>query len=343
MSIFAGEKVQAPRSWTAPEKHYLTVLENPWYRNITILQDVVTFSTTEFWTARGARNLHLPITTGSISSPMGRGSDSSPVEVELEGTRTYLADSMQFMLEFGCRLAPQGSYYLMPSFRGEAADQTHLCQFFHSEAEIVGGLDDMIEVVEQYLRHLATSLLTHARDTVFEMAGTVEHLEVLAGSGPLPRISFEEAVALLDGQPGTVEELEPNCRSLTRKGERVLMEKFGGYVWLIHPDHLSVPFYQAFSTEDPTKALSADLLFGIGETVGAGERHTDVADLRRALALHEVPEDSYEWYVEMNARHPMRTSGFGLGVERFLLWATQHDDIRDLALLLRFNGQDILP
>ncbi|MFI6764193.1 amino acid--tRNA ligase-related protein [Streptomyces sp. NPDC050355] len=325
-----------------PEKHYLTVLDNPWYRNLAILQDIFTHSTTEFWTRRGTRNLHLPVTTGSISSPMGRGSDSSPVQVELEGVPTYLADSMQFMLEFGCRLAPGGSYYVMPSFRGEPADQTHLCQFFHSEAEIAGGLDDVIEVVEAYLRHLAKSFLAHGRRVVTEMAGTVEHLEILAGSDSMPRVPFEEAVELLKDRPSTVNAPEPECRSLTRQGERALMEKFGGYVWLTHPDHLSVPFYQAFA-EDPAKALSADLLFGIGETVGAGERHTDVADLRRALALHEVPEEAYEWYVNMNEQHPMRTSGFGLGVERFLLWATQHDDIRDLALLLRFNGSDILP
>ncbi|MFF4704386.1 amino acid--tRNA ligase-related protein [Streptomyces sp. NPDC001288] len=338
-----GETIKAPRSWTRPEEHYLAVLEDPWYRNLTVLQDIVTHSTTEFWTAKGARNLHLPITTGSISSPMGRGSDSSPVEVELEGVRTYLADSMQFMLEFGCRVAPQGAYYLMPSFRGEQADQTHLCQFFHSEAEIPGGLDEVMAVVEEYLRHLAASFLIHGRQIVTEVAGTVEHLEILAGSSTLPRVSFEEAVDLLAGEPDTVNVLESQCRSLTRKGERLLMDKFGGYVWLTHPDHLSVPFYQAFAPDDPTKALSADLLFGIGETVGAGERHTGVADLRRALALHEVPEDAYRWYVDMNALHPLRTSGFGLGVERFLLWVTRHDDIRDLALLLRFNGMDILP
>ncbi|MEV7676224.1 amino acid--tRNA ligase-related protein [Streptomyces sp. NPDC088752] len=335
--------VSAPHSWNSPEKHYLTVLQSPWYRNLVVLQDIVSFATTEFWTRRGARNLHVPITTGSISSPMGRGSDSSPVKVELEGVPTYLADSMQFMLEFGCRLAPSGAYYLMPSFRGEPADQTHLCQFFHSEAEIAGGLDDVIETVEAYLRHLAGALLDRGADTVREMAGSTEHLESLVHRDSVPRISFEEAAELLKNRPGCLKELETGCRSLTRQGEKALMDLFGGFVWVTRPDHLSVPFYQAFCPEDESKALSADLLFGIGETVGAGERHTEVRDLRRALELHEVPEDAYEWYVGMNAQHPMRTSGFGLGVERFLLWVTQHDDIRDLALLLRFNGVDILP
>lgn len=55
--------------------------------------------------------MHLPVTTGSISSPMGRGSDSLPVKVKLEGVETYLADSMQFLLEYGCRLTNKGVYY----------------------------------------------------------------------------------------------------------------------------------------------------------------------------------------------------------------------------------------
>ncbi|MFI6178967.1 amino acid--tRNA ligase-related protein [Nonomuraea sp. NPDC051191] len=335
--------VLAPRSWAEPAKHYLAVLENSWYQHLTLFQDIVAHRTTDFWTANGARYLNVPITTGSISSPMGRGSDSTPVKVELEGVSTYLADSMQFMLEFGCRLSPGGAYYLMPSFRGEQADQTHLCQFFHSEAEIAGGLDDVIRVVEDYLRHLAAGLLEHGRQAVLDVAGGVEHLEELAGSAALPRVAFEEAVARLRHDPAFVREMGPQCRTLTRAGERELMEQFGGYVWVTHMDHLSVPFYQAFDPDDPTKALSADLLFGIGETVGSGERHANAAELERALALHEVSADEYHWYMTMKDRHPLRTSGFGLGVERFLLWVMKHDDIRDLALLLRFNGQQILP
>ncbi|WP_327088497.1 asparagine synthetase A [Nonomuraea sp. NBC_01738] len=333
--------ITAPRSWAEPAKHFLTVLENPWYQRLTLFQDIIAHRTTDFWTAYGARYLNLPITTGSISSPMGRGSDSTPVKVQLEGVPTYLADSMQFMLEFGCRLAPEGAYYLMPSFRGEPADQTHLCQFFHSEAEIAGGLDTVMTVVEEYLRHLAAGLLAHGRDALLEIAGSVDHVERLAGSSALPRVTFDEAAARLG--EGHVREQEPGCRSLTRAGERALMEQFGGYVWVTHMDHLSVPFYQAFDPANPARSLSADLLFGIGETVGAGERHTGVEELERALALHEVPAADYQWYVTMKERYPLRTSGFGLGIERFLLWAMKHDDIRDLALLLRFNGQQILP
>ena len=95
--------------------------------------------------------MHLPITTGSISSPMGLGSDSIPVKIQLGGRDTYLADSMQFALEYGCRFFENGVWYIMPSFRGESEDKRHLSQFYNSEAEICVKLEDDMKLVEEYL------------------------------------------------------------------------------------------------------------------------------------------------------------------------------------------------
>ena len=132
-------------------------------------------------------------------------------------------------------------------------------------------------------------------------------------------------------------------RNLTRRGERALMEQFGGFVWVTHWDHLAVPFYQAFGDAERRTARNADLLFGIGETVGAGERHTSDVEMVEALDLHRVDAEPYTWYADMKREAPMRTAGFGLGVERLLLWVLKHDDIRDMQLLPRCNGRRDIP
>src|SRR5262249_40632373 len=150
---------------------------------------------------RGLRALHLPITTHSISSPMGLGSDSSPVEVNLFGVPTYLADSMQFLLEYGCRLSPEGCYYLLPSFRAELPDQTHLSQFYHLEAEIPGTLNDAIELAEGYIRTACSIVLDRSRNRVAETAGGTDHIEAFLNSGPVPRVSLKDALALLGDDP----------------------------------------------------------------------------------------------------------------------------------------------
>jgi asparaginyl-tRNA synthetase len=332
-----------PRSWQHPASHYEVAMQDPWYRALFALTDVFHGSTVEFWRARGVRAAYLPVTTGSVSSPMGLGSDSKPVPVRIEGVDTYLADSMQFLLEYGCRLWEGGCYYVMPSFRGELADDTHLCQFFHSEAEIVGDLDDVIATVEDYVRHLARAFLEEAGDLVGRIAGSTAHVERVADGDVFHRITFRQAVERLDGDPRYVKEDLPGVRSLTRAGEHRLMDELGDFLWVTGNDHLSVPFYQAFEDADRTTARNGDLLFGIGETVGCGQRHTTADQVRSALDLHQVDEAEYRWYLRMREIEPLLTSGFGMGVERFMLWLLDHDDIRDIPLLLRFNGQRIDP
>ncbi|KOG56913.1 asparaginase [Streptomyces virginiae] len=318
-------------------------MNNPLYKVLIDLQDELTVRTAEFWRARDVRALHLPITTDSISSPMGLGSDSSPVAIDFFGQKTYLADSMQFMLEYGCRFSESGSWYLMPSFRGENADATHLNQFFHSEAEIPGGLDDVIKAVEDYLKMLATAVLDRCGEQVLELAGTKEHLEAMAALKEFPRLTFEEAVSYLGDDPEAIEDSGQGWRSLTRHGEQRLLAEVSPILWVTHFDHLSVPFYQAYADSTGTTALQADLLFGIGEVVGSGERHVTGEEVRKSLAHHEVAESAYQWYVDLKDATPMRTSGFGMGVERWMMWVLQQSDIRELQLAPRLNGVAIAP
>lgn len=150
-------------------------------------------------------------------------------------------------------------------------------------------------------------------------------------------MTFEEATELLKDDEYIKSHGE--YRTITSAGEKVLMDKFGGFIWLTHFDHLSVPFYQKFSDEDKKYALNADLLMGIGETVGAGERHLTRADVEDALEVHKVSKESYKWYLDMKEINEVQTAGFGLGVERFLLWLLSHDDISDMQLVPRFNGR----
>ncbi|MFC0542586.1 amino acid--tRNA ligase-related protein [Kutzneria chonburiensis] len=321
-------------------QRYLAILDQPLYSCLVELQDLVNYETAQFWRRRRVRALHLPVTTSSVSSPMGLGSDSLPVMIDMFGIPTYLADSMQFMLEYGCRLAEDGCYYLMPSFRGEQADGTHLSQFFHSEAEIPGDLDTVIAVADDYIRHLARAVLEQLSPKVGPLAGGIAHIESFLDS-TTTRMTFDDAVHALDGD-STCFQTHDGWRTITRAGEQKLIQQYGPGVWLDHYDQLSVPFYQAVDASGE-KALNADLLLGPGEVIGCGERHTLAEDVRAALRGHGVPECDYQWYVDMKEHRPLHTSGFGMGVERFLMWVLRHPDIRDLQLVERYNGEISIP
>lgn len=313
----------------------MAVLNEPWYAAITRINAALLSATHAFFAARGIASVAVPVTTGTVTSPMGLGSDSAPVPVSLFGERQYLADSMQFHLELLLRHGLTGAHYVMPTFRGDEPDEMHLNQFFHSEAEITGGLDEVFALVDDYVRALAAALLEPGSvDDVTALVGSVAHVERLASLTAIPRVTYAEAERILPAS--SFASVAGAGRIIRREGERQLVDHFGGVVWLTHPDRLVVPFYQA--TAPDGTACSGDLLLGAGEVVGAGERHCDGPSVRAALAEHGVDAADYAWYVTMKENRPLRTAGFGLGLERFLLWALSHDDVRDMQIAPRLKG-----
>jgi asparaginyl-tRNA synthetase len=332
-------KVAPIQSWKNMKEHYIHVLQSDWYKLIYDLQNEISFATYDFYKSKDIKTVYLPITTGSISSPMGLGSDSLPVQVVLCGEETYLADSMQFMLEYACRMNKNGCFYIMPSFRGEKADERHLCQFYHSEVEIPGTLEDIMNLVEEYVKFLSQKVLDSCKNGIVRMAGGIEHIEKMLNTKKIPRVLYDDAIRILSPLDGCVIKDEYGFQRITNRGEKELIKYYGGVVWLYKMDKRLVPFYQAVEDVHGRYAECADLLFGIGEVVGCGERHATGDAVRRALQEHTVPESDYEWYIRMKDEFPLRTSGFGMGIERFLLWVLQYDDIRDCQLIPRFNGE----
>ncbi|XP_041673442.1 uncharacterized protein LOC121529570 [Cheilinus undulatus] len=343
-----------PHSWRNPQSHATLAIKSQWYRNLFQIQNTLFHSTVEYFHNICQYSYALtPLTTDTISSPMGLGSDSEPVSVNLLGQEIYLADSMQFVLEYFLRFQENlpGTYYISPSFRGEDPDATHLNQFYHVECELLGDMDNAISIAEGFLVHLTKSMLKKHSDIILNTAGTLTHvkdmLNKLEGNAALPRVSLDQAIPMMpsadclewvqDGQPQF-------GRKLTRKGERVLIEKYGGAVWLTEMDHLGVPFYQAYvEGTGRCKAKAADLLLGLGETVGLGERHSTPEMVQDALRHHGVLEQSYKWYINMRQVKPLLTSGWGMGTERYLCWLLQHDDIRDINIIPRMKGIKYMP
>ncbi|KAI4889606.1 hypothetical protein NFI96_014626, partial [Prochilodus magdalenae] len=335
-------KTTPPRSWEHPQSHSTLAIRSQWYRNLFQIQNTLFHGTVEYFNSKCKYAYALtPITTDTISSPMGLGSDSEPVFVNMLGQDVYLADSMQFVLEYFLRFQEglPGTYYVSPSFRGEDPDSTHLNQFYHIECELLGDMNDAISIAEGFVAHLTRAMLKNHSKIIESSAGTLSHAHAMLKrlEEPLPRVTLDQAITMLPSADCLewVQEGQPQFgRKLTRKGERILIEKYGGAVWLTEMDHLGVPFYQAYvEGSSRNKAKAADLLLGLGETVGLGERHSTPEMVQEALRHHAVPEESYKWYINMRQVIPLSTSGWGMGTERYLCWLLQHDDVRDMQII----------
>jgi len=223
----------------------------------------------------------------------------------------------------------------------EPTDETHLSQFMHSEAELPVCLDVIMDTVEAYLRRLCADMASSCAPLITRAAGGLSHLDRVAGDpARFSRLTFDDAVSILNADPRWIR-TDDGWRTLTRAGEHELMARCGQFLWVTHWDHRAVPFYQA--VDEAGRALNADLLFGPGEVVGAGQRHATGEQVVDALRTHGVAPETYGWYIEMKRAMPMETSGFGLGIERFLMWLLQHDDIRDMQIFPRENGRQISP
>ncbi|WP_225729196.1 MULTISPECIES: amino acid--tRNA ligase-related protein [unclassified Nocardia] len=322
---------------------FVEAIGSPWYQLVSDLHDVVTRATVEYASSRGLKWLHLPITTRTVTCAPAAGSDAGPVPVCVSGVDSFLVDSMQFALEYGCRTACGGCYTIMPSFRSDSPDATHLGQYTHSEAEIPGDLDDLIEYVEGYIRALSGAVLDGMGDRLAVARGDISHLQRVAGrNGSFEQISYAEAVRLVCDIEGAVTTGE-NFSELTRKGEQAVMEKVDEIVWVRNFETMSVPFYHAFADQGARYAANADLFFGLGEIIGSGERHSDSGELRKSMDMHGVVQSDYEWYIRMRDEAPMKTAGFGMGVDRFLMWVLRHDDIRDIPIISRIDEPPAWP
>ena len=113
-----------------------------------------------------------------------------------------------------------------------------------------------------------------------------------------------------------------------------------------------VPFYQKVKRDSNGKnVINGDLIFPSiiegsfgGEIVGCGERQDKPEEMYESLRRQGVNSDLYEWYIDIRRNNKYKTtSGFGMGIERFITWLLCRDDIKDAILYPRIKNIKTLP
>ncbi len=306
----------------------------------------------------GAKNVDLFMLTPSVSSPMGLGSDSEVVPVKFGNLHTFLVDSSQFGFEPLLFRNYDKVYCYLPSIRGEEPDKRHLNQFFHCEAEIVGTLEDLTPIMEGYIRTLAETFLAMepivSRMSV-DYVKTKESLQKISKSKSFDRISFETAFEKLSSDKNLEKFTKKTDfgRDISSDGEisLALNETKDLPLWIYGFDRDMVAFYQKPDPKNPNRVINADLLFpplaenGFGgEILGSGERQDAPEELLESLRRQGVGSKPYIWYIDLRYQPGYRTtSGFGLGVERFIAWALGYESIQNVALYPRLKNVETIP
>ena len=126
---------------------------------------------------------------------------------------------------------------------------------------------------------------------------------------------------------------------LQTEHERCLTEKLiGKPVFVINYPKKIKSFYMKQNDDGKTVAATDLLVPGVGEIIGCSEREADYDKLVAAMTERGMNLDDYKGYMELRKYGSVPHSGFGLGLERMLMYATGVGNIRDLQLYSRTPG-----
>lgn len=342
-----------------PNTYYLDITHNHYFNALILLRHYIKRASDEYFsTVIGANNVDLFMMTSSVSSPMGPGSDSEAVPIKFGDQLTHLVDSSQFGFEPLLLLNIDKLYCYLPSMRGENPDARHLNQFYHCEAEMVGTLDELIPVIESYVVSLAETclaLLPLVKDMAVNASATECALRAIILKNMFDQYEFETVFKELAQTENSERNILQNNfgRNISSNGEREYAKKKNGVTpfWIRNFDRDMVAFYQKPNLTNSESVINSDLIFPpiteqgfSGEIVGAGQRQDTPEEMYESLRRQGVSSESYEWYIDLRRQSSYRiTSGFGLGIERFIAWMLGYENIRDVILYPRIKNIKTIP
>jgi asparaginyl-tRNA synthetase len=261
-----------------------------------------------------------------IFTPNACEGTSTLFETDYHGQKAYLTQSGQLYME-AAAAAFGRAYCFGPTFRAEKSKtRRHLSEFWMVEPEVAFlDLEGDMQLAEDFLVAVVSTVLKE-RAAELEVLG--RDLDKLAKiQSPFPRISYDEAVAML-GKLG--QEVAPDD-DFGAEQETALSEQFDRPVVVHRYPTRCKAFYMKRDPARPERALCMDVLApeGYGEIVGGGQREDDLDVLERAIAEHGLPEQAFGWYLDLRRYGTFPHAGFGLGVERTVAWLCGLPHVRE--------------
>lgn len=238
----------------------------------------------------------------------------------------YLSQSGQLYME-AAAMALGKVYCFGPTFRAEKSKtRRHLTEFWMVEPEMAWvDLDGNLKVQEELVSYVIQRVLEEKKNELEAIKRDTSRLENI--KPPFPRVSYDEAVEILH-KCGVEFEWGNDFGG---GDETVLAEQFELPVFVHRYPSSVKAFYMKPDPERPEVCLSADLLApeGYGEIIGGGQRIDDLELLASRIKEHNLPEEAYEWYMDLRRYGSVPHSGFGLGIERFVAWICGLDHVRE--------------
>ncbi len=276
----------------------------------------------QFFTDRGFILIDTPILTGSIGE-----SASTLFSVDYFNLgKAYLAQTGQLYLEAAC-MAFGKVFNFGPTFRAEKSKtRRHLTEFWMLEAEVAFyENEDNMKLQEDMVCHLIDTVLSKNSKELEYLGRNIEPLKKV--KPPFPKIEYSEALKMLEKLGKPIEWGE----DLGGDEETVLTEQFEKPIFVINYPKEAKAFYMKENPGDTRTVLCSDLLApeGYGEIIGGSQREDNYEKLLSRIREENLPENAYNWYLDLRKFGSVPHSGFGLGLERTLTWITGTKHVRE--------------
>ena len=268
-----------------------------------------------------------------IFTPAACEGTTTLFEVDYFGDdKAYLTQSGQLYNE-ATAAAFGKSYAFGPTFRAEKSKtRRHLTEFWMVEPEVAyATYEDMMDLGEGLILNIVGRVLADRQEELKVLERDISKLEAI--TGPFPRLHYDKAVEML--QEGHARgELENRFEwggDFGAPDETYLSSQFGKPVFVHHFPTAIKGFYFEVDRERPETALGIDLLApeGYGEIIGGGERAASLEYLEKQLEAHNLPRESFEWYLDLRRYGSVPHAGFGMGIERTTAWMCGIEHVRE--------------
>jgi asparaginyl-tRNA synthetase len=243
-----------------------------------------------------------------------------------EDQTAYLTQSGQLYNEANA-MALGRVYCFGPTFRAEKSKtRRHLTEFWMVEPEMAyADLNDVMALAEDLVVSVVQRVLEKRRPELRIIERDVSKLEAV--QKPFPRISYDEAVKKLQAKGLPIEW----GGDFGGPDETTLSEEFDRPVMVHRYPAAIKAFYMKPDPERADLALGVDVLApeGYGEIIGGGERLADLDLLLQRIKEHNLPQEAFEWYLDLRRYGTVPHGGFGMGIERVVSWICKLEHVRE--------------
>lgn len=311
-----------------------------------------------FFQERGFVHVHTPIITANDCEGAGEMFRVTTLDPEnppmvdgriawhddFFGSKAGLTVSGQLQAELFA-LAFTDVYTFGPTFRAENSNTSrHASEFWMIEPEVAfADLADNCRLAEDFFRFMVTYALEHCREDLeffnqFIDKGLIARLEKVVATA-FQTMTYTEAVERLQ-QSGQAFEfaVEWGC-DLQSEHERYLTEKIvdGPLFVTDYPKGIKA-FYMRNNDDGRTVAAMDLLVPKVGEIIGGSQREERLPVLEQKMREFDIEPESLAWYLDTRRWGSCPHAGFGLGFERFLMYITGMENVRDVIPFPRTPG-----